>query len=616
MKPLTSKIESCMFANFSKGISKLPFTSAKNKVNRDWKNSIQFNNPKKDIFTELLNNNFNINNFISNHFNASKKIMIAEKNDNLYSTNLVFKSNKKLFEHKYLESQPSNIIKRKTNLRRQLQRMSVEVDSVLNLDKWAHEKNLPKDLNEPVNLFYRDKCLKKISDKKNPEFNSSDFEEFIGKLNSYSSEQSNVARKKMQKILKRRTLEFIDQNKDNSASINSNKQNIFMKPWKSLANIKQIPENHQNSEYSNVIKAIKGREERITLNEEALEVETQLQNKLLNFKKLLSIKNAKFKLLINQISELRMKYQKGKFEINNLEKERNKEEKVEYKKIDMKTDKKGKPKTAIKEIKMDNISILQQESEEINKDCLMLCKKRGIMKGKIENIKYEIEKIKSDLSIYFHNILFQGTDSRNEGLSWIIKKLWELGIIVNKNFMPRFIDCDSINYLISISKKEVFLNELLENTILSKFESNKADNIRIKDMKHPQMISSIYGKFFKSKAKLETQKKDKEDPFFEEVSERSKISKLTKITDDEKNIYLIRKEIKEMKASESTRIIREYVKGNYKGSENASIETILNAVLGDLMCKKEMEKVFKYREEYSKLKASRISTFNTLFSNS
>ena len=82
-----------------------------------------------------------------------------------------------------------------------------------------------------------------------------------------------------------------------------------------------------------------------------------------------------------------MKYQKGKFEINNLEKERNKEEKVEYKKIDMKTDKKGKPKTAIKEIKMDNISILQQESEEINKDCLMLCKKRGIMKGKIENIK-------------------------------------------------------------------------------------------------------------------------------------------------------------------------------------------------------------------------------------
>ena len=75
---------------------------------------------------------------------------------------------------------------------------------------------------------------------------------------------------------------------------------------------------------------------------------------------------------------------------------------------------------------------------------------------------------------YYLSILKTGTDTRADGLSWIIKRLMELNIPINYSIFPKFLDKDEINYLIKLAKLELEKSQI--KTIIETLKHQKKKN--------------------------------------------------------------------------------------------------------------------------------------------
>lgn len=81
------------------------------------------------------------------------------------------------------------------------------------------------------------------------------------------------------------------------------------------------------------------------------------------------------------------------------------------------------------------------------------------IKQNIDEISRDIDKKQSELCVlkemlfqYYHNVLENGKEFRNEGLSWVVRAIWNLGSDVKISKMPSYLDKDSIYYLINVKK--------------------------------------------------------------------------------------------------------------------------------------------------------------------
>ena len=111
------------------------------------------------------------------------------------------------------------------------------------------------------------------------------------------------------------------------------------------------------------------------------------------------------------------------------------------------------------------------------------------LKAKLKEAKNEYKLIKENLNnlikeniIYFKNLLKEGVDVRNVGLCWILFRLNELNAKVDKNDFPRFLDYNSIEYLMKYSEKIIKINKLkilyhlIKNDNLENIEKNLLKN--------------------------------------------------------------------------------------------------------------------------------------------
>jgi hypothetical protein len=82
-----------------------------------------------------------------------------------------------------------------------------------------------------------------------------------------------------------------------------------------------------------------------------------------------------------------------------------------------------------------------------------------------------------DQKKYYLDILKHGLDVREEGLSWVVKKLMELNTHLEYSMFPRFLDHSNVDYLIKYSNKslEIAILRLMIKSIKSKKISNTND---------------------------------------------------------------------------------------------------------------------------------------------
>ena len=77
-----------------------------------------------------------------------------------------------------------------------------------------------------------------------------------------------------------------------------------------------------------------------------------------------------------------------------------------------------------------------------------------------EHVKKDIESIKHEQIGHYRKLLKEGIDSRKDGLIWIIKVLWLLGVDARVEDFPSYMDSESIKYLLEYAKMDIKRSEM------------------------------------------------------------------------------------------------------------------------------------------------------------
>ena len=76
-------------------------------------------------------------------------------------------------------------------------------------------------------------------------------------------------------------------------------------------------------------------------------------------------------------------------------------------------------------------------------------------KSKLEEIDKQIEVVKHELQIHYNEVLYEGRDTRSQGLVWVIIAMWKLGCDILLSKLPNFLDEQLIRYLFYRAHKEI-----------------------------------------------------------------------------------------------------------------------------------------------------------------
>ena len=124
--------------------------------------------------------------------------------------------------------------------------------------------------------------------------------------------------------------------------------------------------------------------------------------------------------------------------------------------------------------------LTKQKEKQIEKDILNEKQnKQNIIKklSKYNNDIKELHKIKNFLveKLYEHylNVLKEGKDTRNEGLSWVIREIFSLDKKVMLSYMPQFLDKLCIKYIFDMTHLNIKITEIENDIKKSKQEFKK-----------------------------------------------------------------------------------------------------------------------------------------------
>ena len=115
-------------------------------------------------------------------------------------------------------------------------------------------------------------------------------------------------------------------------------------------------------------------------------------------------------------------------------------------------------------------------------------KKIDIITNDINKFKYLFNELKQQQIGYYLEKLKKGEDTRKDGLSWIIEKLMELGVHIETNLFPGFLDNEQIEYIIKISELNFELHQL--GIILKTFNDKKKEFINKQSIKYKTLYTT------------------------------------------------------------------------------------------------------------------------------
>ena len=126
-----------------------------------------------------------------------------------------------------------------------------------------------------------------------------------------------------------------------------------------------------------------------------------------------------------------------------------------------------------------------------------LLEKKTNMNEKTKELKNKIKENKINLIKLYHISLYEGLDFRYEGLSSVIRAIWNLGVEVDVNYMPRYLDQLLINFLFEHAKLIIKINNWRKQLDLSKEkllkeidEWKKLNYFNLKTVENSQRSSS------------------------------------------------------------------------------------------------------------------------------
>ena len=466
---------------------------------------------------------------------------------------------------------------------------------------------------------------------------------FEDEVNEIISNDAEIQKKK-EKIDKNNKIKMLRlgllKKKENNDSFNftekSEAENIVEKEKENEEDLEKI--NNENREKERKLE--KKFKEELT-NMENIKAECQkINQRINNIDEKIEEEKMELNILVNYAEEFDKKYQREVAEnINDKNININNEEEN----VAIKDSKEGSESNRKKNKhfeKLNKLIIYKQQRED----------KKKFLKENIrenEKLKQELEKeldekrikcneykkgvynLRKNLISSYHLKLYEGIDYRNEGLISIIKDIWNLGVNVDTNFMPTYLDDLSIQFLLQKAKqsieiakirkvisdneneyssllKEWRLNDMEINNILNKrsslgfFSRNNEGKDSINDTelfktKVSDISISYLNPYPKTKEFMIDYKKKHNTLFQNEIPESEvrhmKFESFTipaKVLEKTKKIeklkYLLGMKIEQNKQNDKNeveRIIKEYIKNDYKKRFKVIVEILFGALFGD-----------------------------------
>ena len=249
-----------------------------------------------------------------------------------------------------------------------------------------------------------------------------------------------------------------------------------------------------------------------------------------------------------------------------------------------------------------------------------LLEKKANMNEKTKELKNKIKENKINLIKLYHISLYEGLDFRYEGLSSVIRAIWNLGVEVDVNYMPRYLDQLLINFLFEHAKliikinnwrkqldlsKEKLLKEIDEWKKLNYFNlktvensqrssSNNSDvNLfktklgKNKNKTYPKSIKFMKNYYNKYSYLIDNREKNELNEYKKSKLE-NKFSLPKKFIEDNKVIEKgkiilqnLQSKMKNMEKNEIVRICREFSFNNYGGVYKVCPYIIVSAICGN-----------------------------------
>ena len=278
------------------------------------------------------------------------------------------------------------------------------------------------------------------------------------------------------------------------------------------------------------------------------------------------------------------------------------------------------------------------KNQELENDLNELNKDKKIYLEKLTNLNNEISKLISlknnridKLYIHYLNILKEGTDTRSEGLSWIIKEIFALNKNVLMSYLPNFLDEEAIKFLFKqakISNKIKEIEKEISNKLdeLNKFGvRNYAKKLTIKQTilieKYSVKKEEKYN--FNNYSNFKKNHEQKNNFSERKISDLVNIPPILKLNDVKNliknsehnlsknqqkllneylNLLNIKKNIKleyeNLKEKEMMRIFDEFLKNNYYERFKVEKNVVLSALIGEDNILPELNKQVREARKY------------------
>jgi hypothetical protein len=282
--------------------------------------------------------------------------------------------------------------------------------------------------------------------------------------------------------------------------------------------------------------------------------------------------------------------------------------------------------------------------------------------GETKKNLYEIRK---NLINSYHLKLYEGLNFHSDGLSSIIKDIWNLGVSVNISFMPTYLDAGAIDFLFKKARQSIEINNLRQ--IIKEDEAELAFNLKewkkndkeINNMlvnrsrfginnnnngnsRNDENKNNLEGEFFKTKIsdisisyldpypktkQFMIEYKKKHPNLFQKDLPGIEIKRVpfkslnipVKISEKNKHVeklkYLLEIKLEQNKLNdkkEVERLNKEFIINNYQEKYNVNVETLFGALFGD---KKNEMLIYYARLEKDFKDNKKLIQFHTKYNN-
>ena len=281
----------------------------------------------------------------------------------------------------------------------------------------------------------------------------------------------------------------------------------------------------------------------------------------------------------------------------------------------------------------------EKKAKEMKELLIPKFEEKKLIDEDILKIDVEIEKLKHTKNIiidklYLHylKLLKEGKDTRNEGLSWIIKEIYLLGKTVIMSYLPKYLDQKAIDFIFDQAHFSLKVKELNDKLLESREILGKSGIRQVANK-----LSAIRGMHEKKNDPVYLTEKRKFDDYStyakiqennavvncKTISELIAIPPVIKLKDleylleksghlinhsqmvilvDYLNILDMRDKMKEfqreLRQNEMDRIFNEYLRNNYQSRYNVEKNIVLSALIGEDNINTELNKQLKRTKQY------------------